>query len=385
MARVLDRAPLVQGEDADVRATEATKAPSYYIPGLDGLRAIAILAVLLGHGFVQWDETDTLSSVEQTIATSAGKLGTAGVRLFFAISGYLITSRLARELSEGEPPHVLRAFYLRRFFRIIPPLIPYLATIAIAGLLGILPVHMSEVVAAALFVANYFRAKSWFTVHFWSLSVEEHFYLLWAPVVIFGGFRRAGIFAVGVIVLTSIARPLVVAYMDNPTLALRQTHLQLDGLMVASLLALFLLDEHRLERARSAVSVTTVSLVVLSLGIVGAFSSHFMYPLLDPRSIEAMLFGVLVVSLTLRPELSITRLLEARPLTWLGRRSYGIYIWQELFFIPSTAPLGRKVVLFIGHLLIVLVIAQLSYRWLEAPMIRLGRRLAARSDRRVAS
>jgi hypothetical protein len=59
---------------------------------------------------------------------------------------------------------VLRAFYLRRFFRIIPPLIPYLATIAIAGLLGILPVHMSEVVAAALFVANYFRAKSWFTV-----------------------------------------------------------------------------------------------------------------------------------------------------------------------------------------------------------------------------
>jgi len=155
--------------------------------------------------------------------------------------------------------------------------------------------------------------------------------------------------------------------------------------MASSLLALLLLDERRLESARSAVSVTTVSLVALGLGIVGAFSSRFMVPLLDPRSIEAMLFGVLVVSLTLRPELSITRLLEARPLTWLGRRSYGIYIWQELFFIPSTEPLGRKVLLFIGHLLIVLVIAQLSYRWLEAPMIRLGRRLAARSGRGVSS
>jgi peptidoglycan/LPS O-acetylase OafA/YrhL len=376
MARVHGRTPLVQAEDADLRATEATKAPSHYIPGLDGLRALAILAVLVGHGFVQWEQIDVLSRVERGIAGAAGSLGTAGVRLFFAISGYLITSRLARELSEREPRQVLRGFYLRRFFRIIPPLVPYLTTIAIGGLLGLLPVRMSEVAAAALFATNYFRGKSWFTGHFWSLSVEEHFYLLWAPLMIYGGFLRSKWFAIAVIVLSSIARPLVVEHMRDPTLALRQTHLQLDGLMVSSLLALLLLDERLLARARSAVSVTLVSILLACLALVAAFSTRFDAPLLDPRSFEAILFGLLVVSLTLRPEFLFTRLLENRPLTWIGRRSYAIYIWQELFFIPSTESLGRKAVLFTGHVFLVLVISQVSYRWLEGPMIRVGRRLA---------
>jgi peptidoglycan/LPS O-acetylase OafA/YrhL len=209
MPEVEIQPPLLRSHDADLRSTEATKAPSHYIPGLDGLRAIAIAAVLLGHGFVQWDQLEILSRGEYTIAVLAGKLGTAGVKLFFAISGFLLTSRLVRELSEGEPRGVLRAFYIRRLFRIIPPLIPYLVTIAIGGLLGLLPVRMSEIAAAALFAANYIRGKSWFTVHFWSLSVEEHFYLFWAPLLIFAGFRRSKLFAVGVIVLTSIVRPLV--------------------------------------------------------------------------------------------------------------------------------------------------------------------------------
>ena len=376
MAHAHTRSSVVLAEDADLRATEVTKAPSDYIPGLDGLRAIAILAVLLAHGFEQYEQTETLSRVGHDIVSAAGSLGTAGVRLFFAISGYLITSRLARELSGGQHRGVLRAFYVRRFFRIIPPLVPYLTVIAVGGLLGFLPVRMSEVAAAALFASNYFWGKSWFTGHFWSLSVEEHFYLLWAPLMVFGGFVRSKRFAIAVIILTSVARPLIADHAYSPTHTLKQTHLQLDSFMVPGLFALLLRDESLVARARSLVTVAGVSLVAMCLGIVAVFSDRFMAPLLDPRSMEAILFGVLVVSLTLRPDFPITRLLEVRPLTWIGRRSYGIYIWQQLFFIPSTASLDRKVMLFIGHLLLVLVVAQLSYRWLEAPLIRVGRRLA---------
>ena len=113
------------------------EAAHRHIPGLDGLRAIAIGCVLFAHTFE--------FSTAGVLGTIAARMGTAGVHLFFAISGYLITARLAAEIAAYHPIPALKAFYLRRAFRILPPLIPYFALLLACGSMGILLVRPREV------------------------------------------------------------------------------------------------------------------------------------------------------------------------------------------------------------------------------------------------
>src|SRR5271168_4566722 len=124
--------------------------------------------------------------------------GALGVDLFFAISGFLITSRLIEE-RRIDGTISLKAFYVRRFFRIIPPAFAYLACAAVLGLaLGWIPMNFGQLAASACFYRNYYSMgveHSWYTGHFWSLAVEEHFYLLWPALLVWAGVKRGRILA----------------------------------------------------------------------------------------------------------------------------------------------------------------------------------------------
>jgi len=151
-----------------------------YIPTLDGWRAVAILAVLVCHG------------LDQRQHPFAEPLGSAGVLLFFSISGFLITRRMLDEESQTGAVS-LRKFYLRRAFRILPPALFYLAAITFLGLMGVFPFSAEPILKALFFVRNYAyfdfaMPATWYSAHFWSLSVEEHFYLIW-PFLCAGGVQ----------------------------------------------------------------------------------------------------------------------------------------------------------------------------------------------------
>ncbi len=119
---------------------------------------------MLSHGFLS---TGAPTRSARAIGYLAGHLGALGVAVFFAISGYLITTLLLEDQN-------LRGFYIRRAFRILPAAYLYLIVVSIAE-----PLRHGELASAAFFYSNYWPDRSWYTAHFWSLSAEEHFYLLW--------------------------------------------------------------------------------------------------------------------------------------------------------------------------------------------------------------
>jgi peptidoglycan/LPS O-acetylase OafA/YrhL len=150
---------------------------STYIPTLDGWRALSIGLVILHHSQVQY-RAPILGPLLQSLA----RVGEVGVELFFAISGLLICSRLLNE--ESRVGHIsVNAFYLRRFFRILPAAIFYLLVIAVLASLHVIPVFPLDWFAALFFFRNYamlfeYLGHSplplhWYTGHFWSLSMEE--------------------------------------------------------------------------------------------------------------------------------------------------------------------------------------------------------------------
>jgi len=165
-----------------------------YIPTLDGWRAIAILAVIVHHA--------TVSYVYPSGPYPSGRglwisrlLGDHGVAIFFAISGFLICTRLLQEHRKTDRIS-LKSFYLRRAFRILPPYFLYLAILGVIAAAGVIEVEPIEWWSCAFFFRNYMPGPhppftGWYTGHFWSLSIEEHFYLFWPLMLVVCGNKRA--------------------------------------------------------------------------------------------------------------------------------------------------------------------------------------------------
>jgi peptidoglycan/LPS O-acetylase OafA/YrhL len=365
-------------EAPDRKSPSGSAESRDYIFGLDGMRAAAILCVLLAHGFEQFTGLAHLPHWEVEISEAAGRLGTFGVKLFFAISGYLICSRLAAEIAAAGASTALKRFYIRRVFRILPPLIPYLLLLWVAGRLHWISVSMTEITGAAFFFSNYIMAHSWYTLHFWSLAVEEHFYVLWAPVLAVMGRTRAGWAAVAVIVLTAVFRPLILAHTSDVVAAMSQTQMVLDYFMFPCLLALGVRQAKFRELAARLGTPLVLFGLLLALAAVGACRERVSLPGLDLRTIEAGLFALIVVLPTLNPHAAVIRILEARGLRWIGKRSYGLYIWQQLFLVPSALPLGAKVLPFLFHSGLAIAVAAASYSCLEVRLVFRGRQLAKR-------
>src|ERR1700728_4808234 len=162
---------------------------STYIPTLDGWRALSIVLVILHHSQLRCT-VPILGPLLQALAN----LGEVGVELFFAISGLLICSRLLDEESRSGRISV-KGFYTRRFFRILPAAIFYLLVVATLAMFHVIPLFPLDWFGALLFFRNYAMlfeylrhsplALHWYTGHFWSLSMEEHFYLVLPGVLVF--------------------------------------------------------------------------------------------------------------------------------------------------------------------------------------------------------
>ena len=168
----------------------AWKAPPDHVRTLDGWRAVAILLVMANHVGASVREVlpERLRPVlnEQVLIN----LGFLGVHVFFGISGFLITRRLVDETRRNGRIS-LRAFYLRRAFRILPAAWLFLSVMGVLAIARVLPISRAHWLAALLGYANYtYGERSWYLGHFWSLAVEEHFYLLWPTLLALFGLRK---------------------------------------------------------------------------------------------------------------------------------------------------------------------------------------------------
>jgi len=334
---------------------------------LDGWRGIAILLVLVEHL--------TLNNRQPIY------LGSLGVDVFFVLSGYLITSRLLIE-REKTGTFSLRVFYLRRAFRILPPVAVYLVVLCVLRFFIVtIDVSASQIVGSLFFFRNYqFAAHptGGLTEQFWSLAIEEHFYLLWPIGLLRLGNRRSLPFAVALAVasatwrLTLLTHPALRAVMHCVAggYASMRTDARMDGLLVGCLLAL-LLHQPGVCRFIFRNFPKETPLLAAFVLYMNLLRTHG-YPALSTYLLLALMVGsTLVVQ-----EGLAHNWLSASPLVWIGSISYSVYIWQQLFLLHAANdyPLGRLSVFPINVVCVVLV-ASASYWLLERPSVEFGSRI----------
>jgi peptidoglycan/LPS O-acetylase OafA/YrhL len=300
------------------------KAGAGYMPGLDGLRALSILIVLMAHlGF------------EKIVP------GGLGVTIFFFVSGFLITRILVGEQNKHDGRIDLGPFYIRRFLRLMPAL----GVFIVASWLLMtpfggkpLPVHVA---AASLYFMNYYDVIfTWFgwperTVpwgHLWSLAVEEHFYLIFpAALALFGKTHSARMqLIIGAIVASALWRLGVIHVLGWPgDYTYQATECRLESIAWGCLLAV-MLDGAPRDNARLswlvgwhwlAIGIGTLLFTLLFRD--EAFRATWRY------SVQGAALFVLVLNLyALRSVRFAIDLLEVKPLRWIGRLSYSLYLWH---------------------------------------------------------
>jgi peptidoglycan/LPS O-acetylase OafA/YrhL len=344
---------------------------SGYLPTLDGWRTMAILWVLMGHSQV-W-RFGWLSN--EWLRASGGR----GVQLFFALSGLLICNRLLRE-EQRFGGISLRSFYTRRFFRIQPAALTYLAVISILMLSGKIPQVWSAVAGSALMIRSFLprTATNWETAHFWSLAVEEQFYLFLPGFLVLCRRYRLAVLS-ALVVAFELWRAVVMATPRlqgfTPLIYLR-TDTVIGGLLLGCVFTLAL----RREKMMAFAKATLYPWVAL-LYAAAVFARLTFHHSRSDHALEITVYPLLLVSTMLHPGSLTSRFLELSPIRFVGRISYSLYLWQELFFDPLVVPAPGS---FRSHTLLcwcaTFACAIASYYLIETPLIRYGHRVARRFD-----
>jgi len=353
-----------------------TKGPRFrsgYLPTLDGWRAIAIAAVLLDHA--------TLGFHRQAGWYPLLRTGADGVSLFFAISGFLICSRLLEE-EQIFGSISLKGFYIRRACRIFPAAFAYLLVVALLAVGAVIIVTPVEWWSCVFFFRNYLPPEwiraGWggYTVHYWSLAVEEHFYLLWPAMLAFSGRVRARYLAAGLAIMVAVWRSWdfhhhwLNRFLPGLLFPSR-TDVRLDGLLLGCLAALLLAEpgwRAWLERRFNAGVFWALAIAYVLFQVVLREHTYTIW--------ESMLLAAVVAGTVLHPAGIVGRVLENPAMKWAGRLSYSLYLWQELFLIPGAKYPFSLLQRFPLNLGMVFLVAALSYELVERPLIRVGHRLA---------
>ena len=352
-----------------------------YVPGLDGLRALSVSAVLLYHADVTWMPG-----------------GFLGVDVFFAISGYLITSLLLAEFRNHGGVNVGR-FYLRRARRLLPALFLVLAAVSLFSVI-FLPDEVralrGDVVAALGYATNWwqiFQHQSYVAAqgrppllrHLWSLAVEEQFYLIW-PLVLVGmlriwkGRRTPMLLATLGIALASFVLMLVLSLQHDyriadPSRVYYGSDARIYTLLLGAALAMVWSPwklSPRIAREPRLIldAVGGTGLVLLVLTFVNA---HYQSNVLFRGGFLAVaVLSTVVIAVAVHPASRIgTVLLAQQPLRWIGERSYGIYLWHWPIFMVTRPGFDTDITGWANTALriaLTLVAAELSYRFVEEPI-----------------
>ena len=366
-------------------STSPTRVTGYankYIAPIDGLRALAVVAVLLYHLGVKWIPG-----------------GFLGVDLFFVISGYVITRLILDSINSANALD-LRAFYRARIRRLYPALLLMIIVTSLL-ILAFAPDGVHRFVEDLPYVLT--GTNNWHLValhqdyfqingrppllqHTWSLAVEIQFYLIW-PIILYFIWKRFGKRNIAPIALLIAVGSGVALFVNSLRLdhatASRISHVYFGtdthslGLFIGSALAVSWVPANlsAVITQRAQDFIDGIGLIGL-LGLVGTFlyiseSNATLYRIAFPL---AALFGSMTIASLVHPASRVAPLFVSKPVLWLGQRSYGIYLWHWVIFQMTRPSIdlaaSSLLALNVARFLLVLVAADISLRYFELPFRR---------------
>lgn len=360
--------------------TQSTAIPRGHIAGLDGLRAVAIIAVLLFH-------------LDLTFLPG----GYIGVDIFFVISGYLITTLLVRERRANHRID-LRGFWTRRARRLLPALITVVTVSVVLGMIAgndLLVNIRRQVIGALTFSNNWLEivaGSSYFNntspqlfVNFWSLAVEEQFYVFWPIIflIVVGVSttirQRVTIMLIGA-VLSAVAMAVIFTPGEDPTRVYYGTDTHSFGLFIGGALA-FLARGRWFNTGswrRYRVVLALAGLVVLVI-LMCTMSSDLTWTYRGGLVLASISTAMVIAALPGRRPNLITQMFSIKPFVWIGHRSYGIYLWHwpVILLIAAFGPAAKsgsalEWMYRVLAVVITFLIAELSFRYIETPVRKNG-------------
>lgn len=300
------------------------------IPSLDGLRALSIFLVVALHTLQRYSLTHHVS-----VGWYALFNGENGVFIFFEISGFLITSLLLQE-HEKRGSISLRGFYLRRAFRILPPLYLYIGIVVLLGLAGRILLTRIDILSAMFFFHNISGTDvMWSLEHLWSISAEEQFYLVWPFVLVYclrrpgrAGRMAASIGPIAVILASPVLR-VVLSRSHNPAIHhFGIDFFKFDFIMFGCLVAL-LQHAPRFEAVYRAATrrwwVAPALIAIFSL-LTARFQNYFDLPI--GYTLNGAAVAVFLLWCARNPQSTVGRVLNWKPIAQIGVLSYSISIYM---------------------------------------------------------
>ncbi|MBC1473180.1 acyltransferase family protein [Listeria grandensis] len=350
-----------------------------YVPSIDGLRALAVIAVIAYHLSFGW--------------ASGGFLG---VDIFFVLSGYLITNILLTEWEKNERIN-LKKFWIGRFRRLIPAVYLMIVVVVVFAVIfnrPLLATLRGDATASFLYMSNW-----WFIFHnvsyfdsfgmasplknLWSLAIEEQFYIIW-PLFLFGAlkFIKKPAIILRIIVIAAIISAIVMAILyspdGDPSRVYYGTDTRAFGLLLGGALA-FVWPFTRLSPNIPMAGKITVNLAgTISVAI-------FAFCVATVNEYDSFLYrggmfliainAIVMIATIAHPASYLSKLFSFKPLRWIGVRSYGIYLWHYPI-ITLTTPITEVGTPSLGRAALqvaaTLIIAELSYRYVETPIRKKG-------------
>ena len=386
--------------DESLQASRSER--SKHMPALDGLRGLAILSVLLIHNL---SPLPTYGNRFAGVLTWLHSAGWVGVDLFFVLSGFLITGIL---LDSRESDHFFRNFYARRFLRIFPLYYAFLfVMIVVLPAVGVryfgLEVVREEQGWLWSYCANILMLvrRAWVYpddfAHFWSLAVEEHFYLIW-PFIVFGCNRSRLLYVCGaLIVIAVVARLICIATSQPYVVTYTFTLCRLDSLAVGAIVATLLrskIDENSLRRwAVGSLAITAAVLAYTMWSRKGLFIGDWTIQSYG-FSFLAILFGsvVCLVTMPTGPHV-LQKMLSSPMLTVFGKFSYGLYIyhpairnalrqlWPAIAPVGENAPIIQNVTFFLTSIVLTFLVSWASWSLFEVHFLKIKRHFDYNSSR----
>lgn len=339
----------------------------HHLSQLDGFRGAAVILVLVGHVF------EFLISAPAWSAAGA-QLAALGVFLFFVLSGFLITSLLyAERRATGNVK--LYNFYVRRVLRLAPALLAFLLVITVLKAFGAVTDVPGYELLAGLFYGRNFVGHSDTLAHLWSLSLEEQFYLCWPIVFSLLPLKRAFQFSIATTVLIVVWRGLAIyfgLFNYGTGIYFMRPYFRFDSIMIGACIAFALAQYPGLfTRARSFCGRTPAALIWSALFLWSFFGEAISKPLF--LTLQMILIAFLLLQLVVAERGWSVRLFSNRALCYVGKISYSLYLWQQLFVVTKNPNWGM-IRQFPWNILAVLSLALFSYYVIERPVLKLKKR-----------
>jgi peptidoglycan/LPS O-acetylase OafA/YrhL len=304
--------------------SEDASAPR--IPSLDGLRALSIAAVILGHAsgtgrFPEW--------LNRIFRNELFDIANLGVRVFFVISGFLITGLLqAEHKKHGDIS--LGQFFFRRTFRIVPAYLFFVGVVFALSMFGVTAVTSRDLTHVLTYTTNYYAGRSWDIGHLWSLAVEEQFYLLWPPTISMLGFLTGRRLLFGLAAIVPLIRVLQsMVFPELRPLIGNSFETTADALAMGCLLALMQEKLWTHEKVRKLLASPWCAPVLLAVGTLA--SLRYRPSLLIGTPITNLAVMMFVARAVRLPDSLLGRSLNLPVLVYCGTLSYSLYLWQQIF------------------------------------------------------